>query len=469
MKAGFSPPLPSKMSPRRFVLAVFVVCLIPLALFASPAFAQAPVKLKPRSSSAAPAPDAVRVPKVTKAPLGNLQNKATVAPKSVRKLEQLDRAIDAARGQSKALKKKARSLDEDIRSLRVGMVAAARLIQDHETRVATLTAQLIGVNRSLLEKEKSLRLRRKQMGGVILALQRVAQYPPEALIVRPITPGDAVRSAILLRAAVPELERRAVTLRDDLDTLRLTREEAAHRKIQLSSATTELENQRKLLRTMIGRKSRLRRRTLAKSDEAQRRVNSLAKKARSIRDLMARLEALRLKRERQAREQAKQQAKQQSGSKSSVTGVPDLQRPKDFTGKPMDSARGRLPYPVVGPVVAQFGEKAKGGLSHKGLTISASGGAQVIAPYEGRVAFSGPFRGYGELLIIEHREGYHTLIAGMSRIDGVVGQWLLAGEPIGVMGSPPSEKQKDRPTLYLEMRHKGQPINPLPWLASRKG
>lgn len=382
-----------------------------------------------------------------------------------KKLETLDRAIDAAQGASKALKKQAETLDRDIRSLRRGMVSAARRIQQHESRVAALSRQLIEIQDILVEKEAGLRARRKQMGRVLLALQRVAQYPPEALIVRPIPPGDAVRSAILLRATVPELERLGRRLKSDLGELRDTRRNALEKKEQLSAAKTELESQRKLLRTLIGRKSRLRRRTLAKSDEADRRVANLARKAKSVRDLMKRLETLRLKREKQAREQARRQA---AGEKM-PKGVPNLRKPGDFTGKPMDASRGKLPYPVVGPVVSNFGDKAKSGLFHKGLTIAAASGAQVISPYEGRVAFSGPFRGYGELLIIEHREGYHTLLAGMSRIDGVVGQWLLAGEPVGVMGEIPAQGGKDKPTLYLEMRHKGQAINPLPWLVGNQG
>jgi len=456
----------------RLPVSVFVAAGIGvLVLTTSSGFSQTPLKLKPRAPSAgeeAPAPKPVPVPKVTTAPLGKATRKIPAEGKTVKRLEELDRAIDAAKDQRQALKNKAKSLDQDIQSLRRGMVAAARLIQNHEARVAELSTLLIKVNRTLVQKQEKLHHERKQMGRVILALQRVAQYPPEALIVRPIMPGDAVRSAILLRAAVPELERQAVTLRDDLDALRQSREDAARHQLDLSQEQAALESQRKLLRTMIGRKSRLRRRTLAKSEQAQRKVSNLAKKARSIRDLMARLERLRLQREHQAKEQAKALNAGKTSAKTLVKGVPNLQRPKDFTGKPMDTARGHLPYPVVGPVIARFGEKAEGGLSYKGLTIESSSGAQVIAPYEGRVAFSGPFRGYGELLIIEHREGYHTLLAGMSRIDGVVGQWVLAGEPVGVMG-PASAKPKDKPTLYLELRHKGQPINPLPWLASRKG
>jgi len=445
-------------------LAMSVAAIV---LVNSSVLAQAPLNLTPRSglSESAPPAKPVRVPEVMSAPSSQKSVDGALAGQPDKRLNQLDRAIDAAKERRQTLQNKAQILDADIQNLRQNMIAAAQLIQTHESRVTELEQQLREVNKTVVIKQKNLRHDRKQLGRVIQALQRVAQYPPEALIVRPISPGDAVRSAILLRSAVPELERRAIILRDDIDALRQSRSEAAQRKTELSSASAELENQRAFLRTLIGRKSRLRRRTLAKSVQAQREVRSLAKQARSIRDLMARLEKLRIRREQEARAQERAKANNQRAA----SGEPDLKRPAAFTGRLMETARGRLPYPVRGQVIARFGDREKGGLTHKGLTFETTGGAQVIAPYEGRVAFSGPFRGYGELLIIEHREGYHTLLAGMSRIDGTVGQWLLAGEPVGIMGRAPAGETKVRPTLYMELRYKGQPINPLPWLASRKG
>ncbi len=89
----------------------------------------------------------------------------------------------------------------------------------------------------------------------------------------------------------------------------------------------------------------------------------------------------------------------------------------------------------------------------------------MVSPHEGRVVFAGPFRRYGQLLIIEHGEGYYSLLAGLARIDGVIGQWILGGEPVGIMGRPGN----GNPALYMELRRNGQPINPLPWLAARKG
>ncbi|HEY1720805.1 MAG TPA: peptidoglycan DD-metalloendopeptidase family protein [Magnetospirillaceae bacterium] len=131
--------------------------------------------------------------------------------------------------------------------------------------------------------------------------------------------------------------------------------------------------------------------------------------------------------------------------------------------RPFSHAEGKMPFPARGHVVIHFGQAGDGGLPAKGITIETRAGAQVVTPYDGDVVFAGPFRGYGLLLIIEHAEGYHTLLAGMARIDSAVGQRLVAGEPVGVM-----DVSEDKPLLYVELRHSGQPINPLPWLMARK-
>jgi septal ring factor EnvC (AmiA/AmiB activator) len=118
--------------------------------------------------------------------------------------------------------------------------------------------------------------------------------------------------------------------------------------------------------------------------------------------------------------------------------------------------------PARGQLISRFDESTALGLSTKGIVIETRARAQIVAPFDGRIAFAGPFREYGLLLIIDHGEGYHTLLAGMGQIDVLLDQHVLAGEPVGVMGSPGDEK----PQLYVELRKRGHPINPLPWLAA---
>ncbi|CAK0754013.1 hypothetical protein CCP1ISM_5480001 [Azospirillaceae bacterium] len=80
----------------------------------------------------------------------------------------------------------------------------------------------------------------------------------------------------------------------------------------------------------------------------------------------------------------------------------------------------------------------------------------MVAPQDGTIRFAGPFRGFGQLLIVDHGNGYHSLIAGLGRIDTTVGRPVSAGEPIGIVGDPADGVSE----LYFELRRSGQPVNP---------
>ena len=112
--------------------------------------------------------------------------------------------------------------------------------------------------------------------------------------------------------------------------------------------------------------------------------------------------------------------------------------------------------------LAQFGDSTGLGHRSQGITLRTRQGAQVVAPYDGRVVFAGPFRNYGLILIISHGDGYHTLLAGLSKLQAVVGQDLLTGEPMGMMG------RGNKRSLYIELRRKGMAINPTPWWSSSR-
>ena len=90
-------------------------------------------------------------------------------------------------------------------------------------------------------------------------------------------------------------------------------------------------------------------------------------------------------------------------------------------------------------------------------------GAQVTAPYDSEVVFTGPFLNYGQMIILRHSDDFHTLLAGLTKIDVRVGQFLLEGEPIGAMGEGDDDNKNDR-TLYIELRKDNQPVNPAAWI-----
>ena len=384
------------------------------------------------------------------------------------RLKEVERAIEAGRKTGRALKRKAESLGEELRRTRRQSVATARGIQEHEAEVSRLEADLAQLKQGEMEKTAALGRSRQQFSHVLMALQKIARNPPEALIVQPLTPAQMVRSAILLRAAVPEIEQRAGRLRRGLLLLAQTRREMGERGRQLAAAAETLDEQRTRLAAIMKEKDSLYRRAVARSAKAENRVKTLARKAGDLRDLLRRLESDRLASDKAAREKVERE----KAARDKASAPEPAARPADGKRRatrrpslPISRARGTLPFPAAGRLVGLYGQAMDTGMTRKGILIRTRRAAQVVAPHDGRVMFAGPFRGYGRLLIIEHGEGYHSLLAGLGRIDTILGQSVLTGEPVGLMGSASG----DAPELYVELRRAGQPINPLPWLAAQKG
>ncbi|MBV8938416.1 MAG: peptidoglycan DD-metalloendopeptidase family protein [Alphaproteobacteria bacterium] len=121
---------------------------------------------------------------------------------------------------------------------------------------------------------------------------------------------------------------------------------------------------------------------------------------------------------------------------------------------------GHWQSPVAGHVLHRFGEHLNRNETSKGVTFETREAAQVVSPFDGEVVFTGPFLDYGKMVILRHRDDFHTLLAGLARIDVSVGQFLLEGEPIGAMGNASSSRD-----LYLELRQLNQPVDPAGWIS----
>ncbi len=382
-------------------------------------------------------------------------------------IKEVEKAIEAGKKQSQQLKQQADDLKSDISKASRDRIGVATAVQNLEQRMSKLETEIDDLNKAEAEKRKLLESRRGQFSGVLMALQKLSRLPPEAVIAYPTGAADLIRTAILLRSAVPQIEGQAARLREDLIALAATRELIANRKFQLAKTSLEFKNKRSTLDGLIRMKAAEHERALSERREATLRIENLTGQAQNLRDLFGNLEQERKKQLAREREiKQKQQLKVKKANSQKSASVPKktvrLAPPLDL--KPFALSRGSLRYPAVGRINGHYGEIVRRGVTRKGLSIETRDSAQVIAPFDGKVVFAGNFRGYGQLLIIDHGEGYHSLLAGMSRIDGVMGQYLLSGEPVGVMGS----HSKGKPSLYIELRRNGQPINPVPWLAKRK-
>jgi len=387
-------------------------------------------------------------------------------------LSTIEKQLEAKRKAAKTLEKETAALKAEEARLRQEMVSAASKAQQFEGDLTQVEETLVALKEEEAIKLEKLSLNKVQTIGVLGALERLARNPPQALIAQPLSTSDLVRSAILLRAAVPMIEKEAKQLNEDIKSLVETRKAVEARRVELASLTTRLKGERQRLDGMLGRKKGLREKASKESKRAATVLKKLTGKAKNLKEVFRKLEKkrkadekARRKKEAQAERQKKARIAQQKPPEAPKTGSAQVAAlPAPDGGAPISKAKGHLWAPAVGRLIKAYGIPTGTGLTTKGITLATRANAQVVAPYDGRVVYSGPFRAYGQLLIIDHGEGYHTLISGMTRIDSLVGQWLLAGEPVGVMGAP----RKGKPSLYLEIRKQGQPINPKPWLANRK-
>ena len=401
------------------------------------------------------------------------------------RLQTIERALRESRAQDSSLKEKANELARETATLRAQLIRAARTTQEHEAVLAELHEQIAALDVEEKRMAEALAGRRQRLTELLGALERLARLPPEAMIALPVTPQDTLRSAILLRAAVPQLELQATALRRDIESLALVRDDIIAKRADQQAQALALGEERARLGTLLARKAVLENQTLAERQKAVDAAKSLAGEATDLRELLASIEADRKTRERAARKaqvetaRAAEAARREAARTQAGTPGPGPQNvvgpmPAASTSSQMallavppsgnfSQARGHLAFPAQGRMVQTFGERLSTGGEARGMTLETHPAAQIVAPYDGQVVFAGPFRDYGQLLIIEHGEGYHMLLAGFERIDSAVSQTLIAGEPVGVMPAA------GNPRLYFELRQGGRPINPLPWLATPIG
>ena len=360
-----------------------------------------------------------------------------------RALKEVEARIKREKEAAEALAKQTAVIREEIRVLREKLVRGAAATQSRETNLTKQEAEL----RALEAKEKvaaaDFRLRQRQLAETLAALQRLSLRPPVTLASRSDDANDAVRSALLLRGLIPELERRAERLKQEIDAYGRLKEAVRARRGVVADADSALGRERKALTALIEQKQSLLRETEQEQEANAARLALLTQEAETLRDLLAKLR--------------QEKSKPEAAPRASALTEPEKGKVRSFS-----AARGKLTLPAAGTMVNRFGPEEKFGELSKGLTIAARAGAQAVAPYDGQIVFAGPFRGYGRILIIEHRDGYHSLIVGLARIDAKVKQWVLAGEPIGTVGAEDAQDTQGA-QLYVEIRHNGRPIDPANW------
>jgi septal ring factor EnvC (AmiA/AmiB activator) len=384
-----------------------------------------------------------------------------------------DQELAAARDRQKqsaeneaALKREIEAIGADRRKLARDLIDTAARLRDAEAKIEATQARLTPLDNREQAIRKSIEDRRAVIGEVLAALQRIGHRPPPALVASPEDALQAVRTAMLLGAVLPEMRQKAEELATDLGALLNVRKEITTERDKLKTEVASLDGERARMSALIEeRQKQQSQREQALTDE-RKRAGELAKQVDDLKDLIGKLEQGLDPAIRESREAAR------SDSRPALSAFRDPGRLTPAVA--FASIRGRVPIPVNGVKLKGFGAPDGNGGAEKGVSIATRAGAQVIAPADGWVVYAGAFRSYGQLLILNVGGGYHVLLAGMDRISVDLGQFVLAGEPVAVMGNGSHiaailATGSSQPVLYIEFRKDGLPVDPGPWWVAGEG
>jgi septal ring factor EnvC (AmiA/AmiB activator) len=382
-------------------------------------------------------------------------------------LKQRNRELGTLRGEQNksaeteaAIKREIEKIGADRRKLNQDLIDTAARLRDAEAKIATTEDRL----KPLDEQERRLRRtfegRRAAIGEVLAALQRIGRRPPPALIASPEDALQAVRTAMVLGAVLPGMHHEVQALANNLLSLTTVRKKITTERDRLKAQVASLGTDRTRMAALIGarRKQQAEREQALQAERAH--AGELAKQVDNLKDLIAKLE------------QNLAPVTREDTRGNAQPSLAALHDPGRLTpAVAFASLRGKVPIPVNGIKIRDYGAPDPIGGTEKGASLATRAGAQVTSPADGWVVYAGPFRSYGQLLILNAGGGYHILLAGMERISVDLGQFVLTGEPVAVMGNGPRiaaalAAGSSQPVLYVEFRKDGIPVDPGPWWAA---
>ncbi len=394
-------------------------------------------------------------------------------------LKQREEELEATREQQRKaaelqqkLKADIAAIGQDRSKLNQQLIDIATEVRSVETRIGETEADLRPLDSREQQVRASLDSRRTEIVEVLAALQRAGRRTPPALFVRPEDALESLRTAMLLGSVVPELRGRAEKLAADLGELGNVRKRIATKRDALAQDRDRLKDDSVRLAALVEERQR-------KQSAVEKDMEAEGARAINLSRQVDGLQGLITKMEQDLKSAAKAAATASlQGAPAAPNGKPNLGALKDparlSPAIAFASAKGLFAFPANGRKIRDFGGSDGAGGVEKGISLATRAGAQVTTPCDGWVVYAGPFRSYGQLLILNAGGGYHVLIAGMERISVNIGQFVLTGEPVATMGSTSQVASilattASQPVLYVEFRKDGTPIDSGPWWAASEG
>ena len=327
--------------------------------------------------------------------------------------------------------------------------ALAARVQESEAQIAANEAQLRLIAQDQARWRGELAQKQRPLIELTAALQRLTRRPPLLSLLRPGSLHEAVYLRAVLETLLPEVARRTAGLREAIERGKVLAARARQATAELRAGQAELARRRAELGVIEERQRLASIQASGAANRESERALALAEQARDLTSLVGDLAKAGAVRDQLAALPGPILRPPQPQS---------AQAPSDQSASPAPSdAPARYLLPVAGRLISGFGTISAGQAPSHGISILAMGGAQVVSPGAGRVAFAGPYRGYGLIVIVEHGGGWTSLVTGLSQLDCRVGDQLVAGGSLGRAGP-------ERQLVTLELRRTGEPVNPLDFI-----
>lgn len=403
-----------------------------------------------------------------------------------KKLDETSQKLQSSRAQEQGLSQDVVALAEARAKLNSDLIEAGKQVQASEAKLSGTEAKLAELTDQVTVIRNSITDRKETIVKMLSAMQRIGRTPPPALVTRRDDALAVVRSAMLLAQVFPELKYQADNLSQELDGLVKLETGIREQRDAEKSEADRLAAERGRIDKLLEEKKAKLAQSEAELSATRQAAEQQAAEETELNALIARLDERIAKAEvaqydaevateKALRAREQQQALATPGNEKVIEIKPESTKiafaspARLKPAMPFELTKGTLPLPAQGKRLKRFGEADGVGGTLRGISLQTRGEARIIAPTDGWVVYAGPFRSYGNLLIINAGGGYHVLLAGMGRIDVSLGQFVLAGEPVAVMGAALQAGQgnndNSRPVLYVEFRKDGRPIDPGPWWA----
>lgn len=377
---------------------------------------------------------------------------APIPPKKERSLSTLREKVEAEKARQKELDKQAEIQQKELKDVKKNLIKTADAVQKNEKSLQQLEQEIAVLRVKRTKIAGDLNKDRESLSGLIIALERIRRLPPETLVARPGAPRETAQAATALSAILPELNRRAEELKVRIAELNVLEASLEKNQAELKVSRDQLKSEKVKMDTLVVSRAKLFEATQNDIKTQQKAVADATREAKNFEELIAKVERQnRLAEKERLKKKQKSRLNEDDGEQSGRTRNED-----ERTLAATLPGLGAAQLPVSGIVKARYGEKDDIGAVSEGIRIEGRPDAVVVAPMGGIVRYAGDFKSYGNIILLEHKNNYHSLIAGLNRIDTVVGQSVDSGEPIGSLGT----RSGSRPTLYYELRLNGKPVNP---------